>query len=206
MRQNRLLLFLITVCLITTSLENLKAQRIVNDENKTHQLQREVLWVEWDGHTPGWFYWLYELFHDEAYRDKDRRNFLQLFPAVYFAQVTKEKSEKQKAYIDAIAQDKALVLADLKVDYAYSMIENDLTAAQNRVNEVLNKAHEVGVFTEMITEMTNEYTRIEGRITAIRHSDLSNADRQSGYQTEIESLKKLSVVGNKMIIAFKSIR
>ena len=198
---------LLALGLNAVSASSLLAQAItiVEDDNKNNQIQREVLWYEWDGHTPGWFYWIYELFQDDPYRDKDRRNIIQLLPTVAMTQISKEETDKQKKYTDAMAQDKAFILADLTVDYAYSMISNDMKAARNHAQEVIAKAQALGVYPDIVTKMTNEYVRIEGRITAIRNSDLSNADRQKGYQIEVESLRKLAVMGNRMVIVFKSI-
>jgi hypothetical protein len=64
--KNRHLIIAIPFLVMTPSVfMPLKAQTIVKDENKINQLQREVWWSEWDGHTPGWFYWLIELFEAE---------------------------------------------------------------------------------------------------------------------------------------------
>jgi len=205
MRQKTISVLLITLGLSAAS-ANLQAQAvtIVEDDNKNSQIQREVLWYEWDGHSPGWFYWLYEFFQDDPYRDKDRRNIFQLLPTVAMTQISKEESDKQKKYTNAIAQDKAFILADLTVDYAYTMISSDMTAARHRAQEVIAKAQELGVYPDIVAKLIDEYVRIEGRIAALRNSDLSNADRQKGYQTEVESLRKLAVMGNRMVIVFKS--
>lgn len=207
MRQKAVLslLFIAGLCTICTHYAWAQAATLIEDDNKNSQIQREVLWYEWDGHKPGWFYWIFELFQDDPYRDKDRRNILQLLPTVAMTHISKEESDKQKKYIDAMAQDKAFILADLTVDYAYTMISTDMTAARNHAQEVITHAQELGVYTDIINKMINEYVRIEGRITAIRKSDLSNADRQKGYQTEVESLRKLAAVGTRMIIVFKSV-
>ncbi len=207
MRLKKIGALLIALSLSATSASHLRAQAvtIVEDDNKNSQIQREVLWTEWDGHSPGWFYWLYEFFQDDPYRDKDRRNIFQLLPTVAMTQISKKESDKQKKYTDAMAQDKAFILADLTVDYAYTMISTDMTAARNCAQEVIAKAQALGVYPDIVAKLTDEYVRIEGRITALRNSDLSNVDRQKGYQAEVESLRKLAVMGNRMVIVFKSV-
>jgi Mg2+ and Co2+ transporter CorA len=184
----------------------LLAQTTVKDENRINQLQREVWWSEWDGHTPGWFYWLIELFQSDEYRDEDRRNFLQLFVTVVMTKINKEQTEKEKEYVDAVAQDKLFILADITVDYAYELAKSELNELRNRVSNNLSKAQQIGVYAPMIREISNENQRIEGRIYALRKSDLTNADRQLGYQSEAEAFRKLIVMSSRIIIAVGSIK
>jgi hypothetical protein len=184
----------------------LQAQTIVKDENRINQLQREVWWSEWDGHTPGWFYWLIELFQSDEYRDEDRRNFLQLFVTVVMTKINKEQTDKEKEYVDAVAQDKLFILADMEIDYAYELSKGELNELRNRVATNLSKAQQMGVYAQIIAEMSNENQRIEGRIYALRKSDLTNADRQLGYQSEADAFRKLIVMSSRIIIAFGSIK
>jgi hypothetical protein len=182
------------------------AQSIVKDKHKNKQLEREVMWSEWDGHSPGWFYWTIELFQDDKYRDEDRRNMLQLVPIMVMTQINKEKSEKEQEYVEAVAKDKLFILADMEIDYAYEMVKSDLTTLRGRVGLTIQKAKTVGVYQDMIEEISREYFRIESRIYTLRKSDLTNADRQAGYQSEIESLRKLIQVTDRIIIAFEAIK
>jgi hypothetical protein len=198
--------FLVMIPLTGLIFTPLKAQTIVKDENKINQLQREVWWSEWDGHTPSWFYWLIELFQSDEYRDEDRRNFLQLFVTVVMTKINKEQTEKEKEYVDAVAQDKLFILADITVDYAYELAKSELNELRNRVTNNLSKAQQIGVYAAMIREISNENQRIEGRIKALRKSDLTNADRQLGYQSEAEAFRKLIVVSSRIIIAFGSVK
>jgi hypothetical protein len=196
------LLFLI----LTPTSSELHAQALVEDEDKNNQLQREVWWSEWDGHTPGWFYWLIELFQSDEYRDEDRRNLLQLLPTVLMVRVSKERTDKEKEYVDAIAQDKLFILADMEIDYAYELAKSELNELRSRVASNLSKAQKIGVYAPMLKEISNENQRIEGRIKALRKSDLSNADRQLGYQSEAEAFRKLIVVSSRIIIAFEAVK
>jgi hypothetical protein len=184
----------------------LQAQTTVEDENRNNQLQREVWWSEWDGHTPSWFYWIIELFQSDEYRDEDRRNLLQLLPTVWVTKVNKEQTEKEKEYVDAVAQDKLFILADMEIDYAYELAKSELNELRGRVVGNISKAQKVGVYAAMIKEISNENQRIEGRIYALRKSDLTNADRQLGYQSEAEAFRKLIVVSSRIIIAFESVK
>ncbi len=184
----------------------LQAQTEIEDENRNNQLQREVWWSEWDGHTPSWFYWLIELFQSDEYRDEDRRNLLQLLPTVLAVRGNKERTDKEKEYVDAIAQDKLFILADMELDYAYLMIKPELNELRNKVANNLSKAQKIGVYAAMIKEISNENQRIEGRIKALQKSDLTNADRQLGYQSEAEAFRKLIVVSSRIIIAFQSVK
>jgi hypothetical protein len=197
-----LLFFAMTASVFTP----LQAQTTVEDENRNNQLQREVWWSEWDGHTPGWFYWIIELFQSDEYRDEDRRNLLQLLPTVWVTRINKEQTEKEKEYVDAVAQDKLFILADITVDYAYELAKSELNELRNRVTNNLSKAQQIGVYAPMIREISNENQRIEGRIKALRKSDLTNADRQLGYQSEAEAFRKLIVVSSRIIIAFQSVK
>jgi hypothetical protein len=197
------LMFLILTSTMSTVLQ---AQTLVEDEDKNNQLQREVWWSEWDGHTPGWFYWLIELFQSDEYRDEDRRNLLQLLPTVLMVRVSKERTDKEKEYVDAVAQDKLFILADMEIDYAYELAKSELNELRSRVTNNLNKAQQIGVYAPMIREISNENQRIEGRIYALRKSDLTNADRQLGYQSEAEAFRKLIVVSSRIIIAFQSVK
>jgi hypothetical protein len=197
-----LLFFAMTASVFTP----LQAQTTVEDENRNNQLQREVWWSEWDGHTPSWFYWIIELFQSDEYRDEDRRNLLQLLPTVLMVKVSKERTDKEKEYVDAIAQDKLFILADMELDYAYLMIKPELNELRSRVTNNLNKAQKIGVYAAMIKEISNENQRIEGRIKALQKSDLTNVDRQLGYQSEAEAFRKLIVVSSRIIIAFQSVK
>jgi hypothetical protein len=184
----------------------LQAQKLVKDKNRVNQLQREVWWDEWDGHTPSWFYWLIELFQSDEYRDEDRRNLIQLLPTLWMTKISKEQTEKEKEYVDAMAQDKLFIFADITVDYAYELAKSELNELRNRVANNLSKAQKVGVYAAMLKEISNENKRIEGRIYAIRKSDLTNADRQLGYQSEAEAFRKLIVVSSRIIIAFEVVK
>jgi hypothetical protein len=184
----------------------LQAQIMVEDENRNNQLQREVWWSEWDGHTPSWFYWIIELFQSDEYRDEDRRNLLQLLPTVLMVKATKERTDKEKEYVDAVAKDKLFILADMEIDYAYELAKSELNELRSRVANNLNKAQQIGVYAPMIREISNENQRIEGRIYALRKSDLTNADRQLGYQSEAEAFRKLIVVSSRIIIAFQAVK
>ena len=197
--------FLIMVIMAMTP-SVLEAQTEVEDDFKNTQLQREVWWYEWDGHDPSWFYWLIELFQDDEYRDQDRRNFLQLLPTIAMTSVTKSQSEEQKKKVDKVAQDKLFILADLEIDYAYEMIKSELNEQRGRVVGQITKAQRIGVYPDMVREIGNEYERIEGRIYTIKKSDLTNADRQKGYQSEVESLRKLNVITSRIIIAFEAVK
>jgi hypothetical protein len=184
----------------------LQAQIMVEDENRNNQLQREVWWSEWDGHTPSWFYWIIELFQSDEYRDEDRRNILQLLPTVWATKVNKEQTEKEKEYVDAVAKDKLFILADMEIDYAYELAKSELNELRSRVSNNLSKAQQIGVYAAMIREISNENQRIEGRIKALQKSDLTNADRQLGYQSEAEAFRKLIVVSSRIIIAFQAVK
>jgi hypothetical protein len=183
-----------------------QGQTEVEDENRNNQLQREVWWNEWDGHTPGWFYWLIELFQSDEYRDEDRRNLLQLLPTVLAVRTSKERTDKEKEYVDAVAQDKLFILADMEIDYAYELAKSELNELRSRVTNNLSKAQKIGVYAAMIKEISNENQRIEGRIKALRKSDLTNVDRQLGYQSEAEAFRKLLVLSSRIIIAFQSVK
>jgi hypothetical protein len=184
----------------------LQAQIMVEDENRNNQLQREVWWSEWDGHTPSWFYWIIELFQSDEYRDEDRRNLLQLLPTVLMVKATKERTDKEKEYVDAVAKDKLFILADMEIDYAYELAKSELNELRSRVANNISKAQQIGVYAAMIKEISNENQRIEGRIYALRKSDLTNADRQLGYQSEAEAFRKLIVVSSRIIIAFQAVK
>jgi hypothetical protein len=194
------------IMLCMTVFTPLQAQVVVEDEDKNNQLQREVWWDEWDGHTPGWFYWLIELFQSDEYRDEDRRNLLQLLPTVLMVRVNKERTDKEKEYVDAIAQDKLFILADMEIDYAYELAKSELNELRGRVAQTISKAQKLGVYAPMIREMSNENQRIEGRIYALKKSDLTNVDRQLGYQSEAEALRKLIAVSSRIIIAFGAVK
>jgi hypothetical protein len=202
----RVIIALMFLILTPTMSSELQAQALVEDEDKNNQLQREVWWSEWDGHTPGWFYWLIELFQSDEYRDEDRRNLLQLLPTVLMVRVSKERTDKEKEYVDAIAQDKLFILADMEIDYAYELAKSELNELRSRVANNLSKAQQIGVYSAMIREISNENKRIEGRIYALRKSDLTNADRQLGYQSEAEAFRKLIVVSSRIIIAFEAVK
>jgi hypothetical protein len=197
-----LLFFVMTPSVFTP----LQAQTTVEDENRNNQLQREVWWSEWDGHTPSWFYWIIEVFQSDEYRDEDRRNLLQLLPTVWVTKINKEQTEKEKEYVDAVAQDKLFILADITVDYAYELAKSELNELRSRVANNLIKAQQIGVYAAMIREISNENQRIEGRIKALQKSDLTNADRQLGYQSEAEAFRKLIVVSSRIIIAFQAVK
>jgi hypothetical protein len=184
----------------------LQAQIMVEDENRNNQLQREVWWSEWDGHTPSWFYWIIELFQSDEYRDEDRRNLLQLLPTLWMTKINKEQTEKEKEYVDAVAKDKLFILADMEIDYAYELAKSELNELRSRVANNISKAQQIGVYAAMIKEISNENQRIEGRIYALRKSDLTNADRQLGYQSEAEAFRKLIVVSSRIIIAFQAVK
>jgi hypothetical protein len=165
-----------------------------------------VWWSEWDGHTPSWFYWIIELFQSDEYRDEDRRNLLQLLPTLWMTKINKEQTEKEKEYVDAVAKDKLFILADMEIDYAYELAKSELNELRSRVANNISKAQQIGVYAAMIREISNENQRIEGRIYALRKSDLTNADRQLGYQSEAEAFRKLIVVSSRIIIAFQAVK
>ena len=206
MKKRHLIRVIIALLFLSTIPSVLVAQTMVEDENRNNQLQREVWWSEWDGHTPSWFYWIIELFQSDEYRDEDRRNLLQLLPTVLAVRGNKESTDKEKEYVDAVAQDKLFILADMELDYAYLMIKPELNELRTRVANNLSKAQKVGVYAAMIKEISRENQRIEGRIKALQKSDLTNADRQLGYQSEVQAFRKLIVVSSRVILAFESIK
>jgi hypothetical protein len=196
---------LIIIFILSPSLFFAQTFQVVKDKNKIKQLEREVWWSKWDGHSPGWFYWLIELTQDDDYRDKDRRNMLQLLPIVWMTNQSKQQSEKEKEAVDEVAKQKLFILADLEIDYAYEMVKGDINNLRYRVGVGIQKALKVGVYPDMMNEINREYTRIEGRIYTLRKSDLTNADRQKGYESEIASFRKLIVLIDRITIAFEAI-
>jgi hypothetical protein len=206
MKNRRLIKVIIAFIFLVLTPSVLQAQKLVKDKNRVNQLQREVWWSEWDGHTPSWFYWLIELFQSDEYRDEDRRNLLQLLPTLWMTKISKEQTEKEKEYVDAVAKDKLFILADMELDYAYLMVKPELNELRSRVTNNLSKAQKIGVYAAMIKEISKENTRIESRIYALRKSDLTNADRQLGYQSEAEAFRKLIVVSSRIIIAFEAVK
>ena len=77
-----------------------QAVTIVQDDNKRHQIEREVAWTDWNGHSPKWFYWAIELFQKDNYRDKDRRNILQLLPTLVAVRFNESETQKYKEDVE----------------------------------------------------------------------------------------------------------
>ena len=178
----------------------------VKDNDKRHQIEREVAWREWDGHTPKWFYWLIELLQKDKYRDKDRRNILQLVPTLIAVGYNKKQTDDYKGYVDTWAEQETFKLADYEIDVAYTLIKKDLIVLRGYLVKAVNRAQNAGAYTEMITEITNERDRIEGRIYTIRHSDLPNVDRREEYFAEMKQYGKLIDLTNRIARAFETIK
>lgn len=177
----------------------------VKDDNKRHQIEREVAWSEWDGHTPKWFYWLIELTQKDDYRDKDRRNILQLIPLMLAVRYDKDKTDEEKEDVDVWAQQEVFKLADLEIDVAYEMIKKDLNILRGHFEVALHRAIKAQAYADMIQEITNEQVRIEGRIYTLHKSDIPNVDRRDEYFNEIKAYGKLIHLTDRIAKAFELI-
>lgn len=178
----------------------------VKDNNKLHQIEREVAWTEWEGHTPKWFYWAIELFQKDNYRDKDRRNILQLLPTLAAVRYNQSQTEEYKKDVEAWEKQELFKLADYEIDVAYELIKKDLNQHRVIFVRILDRAKTAGVYVEMLNEITNEQSRIEGRIYVIRNSFLSNTDRREEYFNEITAYKKLIELTIRITKAFESLK
>lgn len=177
----------------------------VKDNNKRHQIEREVAWSEWEGHTPKWFYWLIELTQKDDYRDKDRRNILKLIPLVMAVRQTKIKTDEEKEDVDTWARQELFKLADLEIDVAYELIKKDLNILRSYFQKSLQRAIAAQTYTEMIREIKNEQVRIEGRIYTLHTSDIPNVDRREEYFKEIKSYSDLIHLTQRIAQAFELI-
>jgi hypothetical protein len=179
---------------------------VVEDKNKLHQIEREVAWSQWDGHTPKWFYWAIELFQKDNYRDKDRRNILQLLPTLVAVRFNKSETDKYKEDVEKWEKQELFKLADIEIDAAYEFIKSELNQQRAFYALSLQKAKNAGVYAEMLSEITNEQERIEGRIYVIRKSDLPNVDRREEYFNEIKAYKKLLELTLRITKIFESLK
>jgi hypothetical protein len=175
----------------------------VKDENKLHQIQREVAWSEWEGHTPKWFYWVMELFQKDNYRDKDRRNVLQLLPTLAALRYNLSETEDYKEDVETWEKQELFKLADLEIDVAYEMIKKDLTILRGQWTQTIKRAIIAGAYTEMVQEIFNERDRIEGRLYTIRESAIPNVDRREEYFNEMKAYKRLIELTNRIAKAFE---
>jgi hypothetical protein len=175
----------------------------VKDENKLHQIQREVAWTEWEGHTPKWFYWVMELFQKDNYRDKDRRNILQLLPTLAALRYNESETETYKEDVENWEKQELFKLADLEIDVAYAMIKKDLTILRGQWAKTIKRAIVAGTYTEMVQEIFNERDRIEGRIYTLHESDIPNVDRREEYFNEMKAYKRLIELTNRIAKAFE---
>jgi hypothetical protein len=183
-----------------------QAVTIVQDDNKRHQIEREVAWTDWDGHTPKWFYWLIELFQKDNYRDKDRRNILQLLPTLAAVRFNKSETDKYQEDVEKWEKQELFKLADYEIDVAYEFIKSEMNQQRAFYALSLQRAKNAGVYAEMQTEITNEQKRIEGRIYVIRNSTLTNADRREEYFNEIKAYKKLIELTLRITKIFESLK
>jgi hypothetical protein len=183
-----------------------QAVTIVMDDNKRHQIEREVAWTDWNGHSPKWFYWAIELFQKDNYRDKDRRNILQLLPTLVAVRFNENETQKYKEDVEKWEKQELFKFADYEIDVAYEFIKNEMNQQRAFYALSLKKAKNAGVYAEMQTEITNEQERIEGRIYVIRNSTLTNADRREEYFNEINAYKKLIKLTIRITKIFESLK
>jgi hypothetical protein len=183
-----------------------QAVTIVQDDNKRHQIEREVAWADWDGHSPKWFYWAIELFQKDNYRDKDRRNILQLLPTLASVRFNKSETDKYQEDVEKWEKQELFKLADYEIDVAYEFIKSDMNQQRAFYTLSLQRAKQAAVYTEMLTEITNEQERIEGRIYVIRNSTLTNTDRREEYFNEIKAYKKLIELTLRITKIFESLK
>ena len=183
-----------------------QAVTIVQDDNKRHQIEREVAWSEWKGHSPKWFYWAIELFQKDNYRDKDRRNILQLLPTLVAVRFNERETQKYKEDVEKWEKQELFKLADIEIDVAYEFVKKELNECRAFYTLALQKAKNAGVYADMQTEISNEQERIEGRIYVIQNSTLTNADRREEYFNEIKAYKKLLELTMRITKIFESLK
>jgi hypothetical protein len=183
-----------------------QAVTIVQDDNKRHQIEREVAWSQWEGHSPKFFYWAIELFQKDNYRDKDRRNMLQLLPTLLAVRFNERETEKYKEEVEKWEKQELFKLADYEIDLAYEFVKKELNECRAFYTLALQRAKNAGVYAEMQSEISNEQERIEGRIYVIRNSTLTNADRREEYFNEIKAYKKLIDMTIRITKIFESVK
>jgi hypothetical protein len=183
-----------------------QAVTIVQDDNKRHQIEREVAWSQWEGHSPKWFYWAIELFQKDNYRDKDRRNILQLLPTLVAVRFNERETQKYKEDVEKWEKQELFKLADYEIDLAYEFVKKELNECRAFYALALQRGKNAGVYAEMQTEITNEQERIEGRIYVIQNSTLTNADRREEYFNEIKAYKKLIEMTIRITKIFESVK
>jgi hypothetical protein len=198
-----MLLILSKGLIIESGVINAQVIMPVKDENRLHQIQREVAWSEWEGHTPKWFYWVMELFQKDNYRDKDRRNILQLLPTLAALRYNESETEAYKEDVENWEKQELFKLADLEIDVAYAMIKKDLTILRGQWARTIKRAIVAGAYTEMVQEIFNERDRIEGRIYTLHESDIPNVDRREEYFNEMKAYKRLIELTNRIAKAFE---
>jgi hypothetical protein len=187
------LIFLSGVVLLAMTVQESRAQApgvsVVNSKHVRHQLEREVV-TRWSKFDPKWYF---ILFHNKYRKGEDRRNMLQLMPAMAALQANLNAAEREEQEVTAIWEQELFKGADRSLNKSFHLLYGKKMAGLNSELEALHgEAMAAGVELDILLRLREEKERINADIQLTKEvyeDDAAKGEAYRGYLADLLTLR-----------------
>jgi hypothetical protein len=173
----------------------------VSSKNTRYQLEREVI-TRWGKFNPKWYF---ILFHNKYRKGPDRRNMLQLAPALAFVHQHREKAQAQEQAVSQVYEQELARFADRSLNKGYHLLyKKKIDELNTALLGMHAEAEQAGVEAEYTRAMQAERDRINADIGIILEAYLDDAKKGEQLRVYIGELTALQHGFRRLISLFKT--
>ena len=174
---------------------------IVNGKQVRHQLEREVV-TRWNKFDPKWYF---VLFHNKYRKGEDRRNMLQLMPAMAAVRGTLEQTERQEAEVATIWEQEMFKGADRSLNKSFHLLYGQKIATLNADLDALHaEAIAAGVEVDILLKLRAEKERINADIGLTKEAYEADAVKAKAFRGYLADLLTLRGYYRRIISLFNT--
>ncbi|PRY09049.1 hypothetical protein CLV24_119100 [Pontibacter ummariensis] len=205
MRKSNLPVPLLCALLSVVALQSARAQApgvtIVDGKYVRHQLEREVV-TRWGKFDPKWYF---ILFHNKYRKGPDRRNMLQLLPAMAAVMANKEQAEREEEEVNTIWEQEMFKAADRSLNKSFHLLYGRKIKGLNEQLEALHlEGVTAGVSPDMLLKLRGEHERINADIELTKEAYEDDAVKAASFRGYLADLVSLRGYYRRIITLFKT--
>ncbi|RDV11888.1 hypothetical protein DXT99_23580 [Pontibacter diazotrophicus] len=184
-------IFFLGVLSLSITVQESQAQApvsIVNGKHVRQQMEREVA-TRWNNFDPKWYY---VLFHNKYRKGEDRRNMLQLLPAMAAVRGTVEAVEQEEEEVNTIWEQEMFKGADRSLNKSFHLLYGRKIETLNTELEALQaEAIAAGVDIDILLKLRAENERINTDIKLTKDAYEDDALKAESFRGQLADLVTL---------------
>jgi hypothetical protein len=200
------LIFLLGVVLLAMTVQESRAQApgasVVNSKHVRRQMEREVV-TRWSKFEPKWYF---ILFHNKYRKGEDRRNMLQLMPAMAALQANLNAAEREEQEVTAIWEQELFRSADRSLNKSFHLLyAGKIGTLNNELDALHAEAIAAGVELDILLKLRNEKERINADIQLTKEAYEDDAVKAEAFRGYLADLLTLRGYYRRIITLFKTV-